>query len=697
MSNYSYIKVDFYGQFVSAAGASDTVHRFTYPVPMTKVDAPTNWWLDPITDPRNEIKSFNNADCCYKLLSNAYGTYYSLITPNRRDARGGMVVITVMVENGRRTDGRKILNLLDRLKTEMLDADVFNNELVEACLEQCGFEQGAGAQGQPARLPSPGLNPALALRFFTSPNELAGFFTFPLQEAYKPYIGGILFADIKYKPLQDGRMLPVVTAPLKRIFHITKPNNCHVTGTANADVVEGTPLRLTFKRDNYISKPVKVVVGQPDALVTYSGSEMIINEKDGIVYYFPVVVKVLQDGKAVSPQQIKVNGSIGPRPINFTADLTQQACVGELFENDLAANMNAKVVINVSGSTFDPVKREVELSQIAQPIVVNVVGRTQQVTFYHVAGGLRFSLNAEIKEGSPDALSLRNGRYRGHVATRNADGSYNLMISQPVDKINKTDEDDSQSFFARFGKWIAVALVTLMLLAGGAAFFLLKGCGKTGSASDSASDTTASSQVDTTAQRNAENNFTETSTPADKQEDIDADLDFLKKNDNWQLAKIKTATCQVYYNLFADGDINGIINSDYMKLDAGKRNGYFEQIADRLKELNKDDEKAAAARIMREMAAGGSFNIKTLLEKLRGRLGSLASSAETGTGNSSAPSNNRQAGGNANTNANAGSGHASNTGSSRGSSGNSTSTGRGGSHNSGNTPVNTGNGTTRDM
>lgn len=638
MGKFNYIKVDFFGQFVSAAGASDTIHRFTYPVPKSNVDEPSNWWLDPITDPRNEIRIFNNADICYKLLVNGYGTYYSLITQNRRDSRGGMVLITVMLEKGHRVDGKMMVRLLGMLKNEMLEADQWSNDIVERCLETCGFAPSEATAATPTKQASAGMNSARAIRLYVAPEEMENYFSFPEQDAYKPYPGGILFAMGQYKPLQA--VLPIVTAPLQRVFRIVKPKNCHVTGTANSLVKEGTPLRLTFKKDNFVSKPVKVVVGNKDALVSYSGSEMVITEKEGIVYYFPLLVKVSQDGQPVAPNLVKVSGSIGPRPIHFVADMGQQAVVGELFENDMEANMNAKIVINVSGNSFDPVKREVDLSQIGQPIVVNVMGRSQQVTFYHVAGGLRFSLNADIKEGTPEAQALRQGKFRGHNVTRNADGTYNIVMAEKqVPSGGQAGANSSQddSFFKRYGKIIAVA-VTILLLAALAAtgLFLWKACGETAGETGRDSIQSGMSATD----RGVDNPFeaeNRDNVPQDNPEDVKADLALLK-GDVWDRSKLLSNKCLAYYELFASGDIDGIINSDYPSQDP--HNGWFEQIAAKLKELGTEEEMNGARRIMSQMAEGGKFNIEELKKKLDNRLTPLADAANKGTGNSSANAGN---------------------------------------------------------
>ena len=635
MGNYNYIKVDFFGQFVSASGASDTIHKFTYPVPKSTVDEPSNWWLDPITDPRNEIRLFNNAESCYKLLSNGYGTYYSLITRNRRDARGGMVLITVMVEKGYRVDGKKMVKLLELLKTEMLEADQWSNDIVEQCLAESGFEPSQAAVPAPSRQPSAGMNPARAIRLYVAPEDMEGYFSFPEQDAYKAYPGGILFAQGQYKPLQA--VVPIITSQLQRMFRIIKPKNCHVTGTASSLVKEGTPLRLTFKKDNLLSKPVKVVVGQPDALVSYSGSDMIITEKEGIVYYFPLLVKVSQDGKVLPPAQVKVSGSIGPRPINFSADAAQQAQVGELFENDMAANMTAKIVLNVSGNSFDPTKMEVDLSQIGQPIIVNVVGRKQQVTIYHVAGGIRFSTTVDIKEGTPDAIALKQGNFRGHPVQRNADGTYNIIIAdkQPVKAapVATGGGQDEESFLKRYGKYIVMGVAGLLVAGLVAAGLLLWRSCDTATTSDSSDTTKVESAADGDKRGGApvfNGQDVVDSTPADTPEDLAADLDYLKKRNTWNKNDLKSQKYTNLFNIFECGQIEQIVTSDYLQQPDNTRNGYFGQIVEQLNKLD-GERKIRAKELITQEAQDGTIDLTKLLSDLK-KLQPLTDRVNAGTG-----------------------------------------------------------------
>ena len=92
MTNYNYLKIDFYGQF-----NADTIHKFTYPEPYNPMGGSSQVWLNPITDPRALRTHFPMAKYAYRIHRDSNGIYYSYITKYEKDTRQGYVVITVMI------------------------------------------------------------------------------------------------------------------------------------------------------------------------------------------------------------------------------------------------------------------------------------------------------------------------------------------------------------------------------------------------------------------------------------------------------------------------------------------------------------------------------------------------------------------------------------------------------------------------
>ena len=82
-----YIKVDLYGQF-----DDDTRHEFTYPSKLVNQYSFTEAtvWAKSISDPRALHGKICKAGAdCYVIWGNEYGNYFSYITRNSRDSRGG--------------------------------------------------------------------------------------------------------------------------------------------------------------------------------------------------------------------------------------------------------------------------------------------------------------------------------------------------------------------------------------------------------------------------------------------------------------------------------------------------------------------------------------------------------------------------------------------------------------------------------
>ena len=112
------IKVDLYGQF-----DDDTLHECTYPV---KLASQYNFteetvWAKSIVDPRGlHGKVCKPGTECYVMWANQYGNYFSYITRNPRDSRGGMAMVTFFVGRNKVCDGRDILSSLRKLSDRLI-------------------------------------------------------------------------------------------------------------------------------------------------------------------------------------------------------------------------------------------------------------------------------------------------------------------------------------------------------------------------------------------------------------------------------------------------------------------------------------------------------------------------------------------------------------------------------------------------
>ena len=182
MSNYNYLKIDFYGQF-----NADTIHKLTYPEPYNPMDSSSQLWLNPITDPRAIRTLFPMAKYGYRVHRDANGTYYSLLTRYERDARQGYVAITVMIGAKYESliNGKAIFNLLNMLKANVLDTDNITVQAVEQCLVASQMPT-INAATPPSITPVQNSSQQ-AFRAYGSNDELYDILQFPEQEEYDQY------------------------------------------------------------------------------------------------------------------------------------------------------------------------------------------------------------------------------------------------------------------------------------------------------------------------------------------------------------------------------------------------------------------------------------------------------------------------------------------------------------------------------
>ena len=124
-----YIKVDLYGQF-----DDDTRHEFTYPSKLLNQYSFTEAtvWAKSISDPRALHGKICKAGAdCYVIWGNEYGNYFSYITRNSRDSRGGMAMVTFFVERNHICDGKDIYEALNKLSHKLIVNGDYSNESVE--------------------------------------------------------------------------------------------------------------------------------------------------------------------------------------------------------------------------------------------------------------------------------------------------------------------------------------------------------------------------------------------------------------------------------------------------------------------------------------------------------------------------------------------------------------------------------------
>ncbi len=331
MSNYNYLKIDFYGQF-----NADTIHKLTYPEPYNPNQGSAMMWLNPIKDPRNMRTLFPLAQYGYKLHRDSNGTYYSLLTKYDQDAREGYVVITVMIghQYEGQISGKTILNLLSTLKTKMLDTNIFSPAAVEQCLMEC---QMPVLNASPMRIMQVSNIPSSALRTYATNEELADIFLFPNQPEYSRF-GDVFVINKAWCVNGVPAGVSLLSSPLLRSYHVVKPANVQCDATTQT----GKTLMITYTKPGFAPLNIPVTInGMNNQYLQYEESKITVLEPANLPFKQRVSVVVRVNGRPYSDS--KVNATIGNEPLHYnsqtgayTAEVSQAALAGA----DVRLNIN---------------------------------------------------------------------------------------------------------------------------------------------------------------------------------------------------------------------------------------------------------------------------------------------------------------------------------------------------------------------
>lgn len=331
MSNYNYLKIDFYGQF-----NADTIHKLTYPEPYNPNQGSAMMWLNPIKDPRNMRTLFPQAQYGYKLHRDSNGTYYSLLTKYDQDAREGYVVITVMIgqQFEGQISGKTILNLLSTLKTKMLDTNNFSSAAVEQCLMAC---QMPVLNASPMRIMQVSNIPSSALRTYATNEELNDIFLFPNQPEYSRF-GDVFVVNKAWCVNGVPAGVSLLSSPLLRSYHVVKPANVQCDATTQT----GKTLMITYTKPGFAPLNIPVTInGMNNQYLQYEGSKITVLEPANLPFKQRVSVVVRVNGRPYSDS--KVNATIGNEPLHYnsqtgaySAEVSQAALAGA----DVRLNIN---------------------------------------------------------------------------------------------------------------------------------------------------------------------------------------------------------------------------------------------------------------------------------------------------------------------------------------------------------------------
>ena len=337
MSNYNYLKIDFYGQF-----HADTIHKLTYPEPYNPNMGTAMMWLNPIKDPRNMRTLFPTAQYGYKLHRDNNGVYYSLLTKYKEDTREGYISITVMVgqQYEGQISGKAIFNLLNMLKTNVLDANNFTVEAVEQCLRDC---QLPAINAMPMRISPVSNIPSSALRTYTTNEELYDIFLFPRQPDYSRF-GDIFLINKAWCAAGVPAGVTLLTNPLIRTYKVVKPAGVQCDDSTQT----GKSLMITYTKPGFAPLTIPVSInGVGNQYVQYEGSRITVKVPADLPFKQRVNVVVRVNGKLYNDS--KVTASLGNETLQYNS---QQGAYSAEVSQAALADGDVRFTINVNDPTL---------------------------------------------------------------------------------------------------------------------------------------------------------------------------------------------------------------------------------------------------------------------------------------------------------------------------------------------------------
>ena len=460
------IKVDLYGQF-----DDDTRHECTYPVKLANQYSFTEEtvWAKSIVDPRGlHGKVCKPGTECYVMWANQYGNYFSYITRNPRDSRGGMAMITFFVNRNKVCDGRDILSSLRKLSNRLIVSGDYSYSGIEEDITDLRISRSTHVL--PQRVLAKDVvstEPRIGFKEYTDEKNLEEIFTFIEQKEYSSYDKIIV---VKREDVKDNIIVPKISSELIRYYTVENATNAF---SDPSYVYDTQSFKVTYKKENCDSQVVechppfvnnKIYTVDGNVITLKTAEE--VNVQFTKTFYFSI--RKTNDGRVYDEHKIDitVNGRIPDKRnrklIRFT-------------EAEIAAN--PVVSVSARGEHFNPYDVNIDLNQFVNnysTIQIDMEPKMARVRVQfnfpdELSSGPVFMQFDESTEAYHDLTMKR--RLCGYTAYPDHNGVYHVNIPfnpKPIkDEYNKSLPKWAKILIISGVVLALVALVALIIMFGG--------------------------------------------------------------------------------------------------------------------------------------------------------------------------------------------------------------------------------------
>ncbi len=618
MAKFKNLKVVVSGQFGNGAE-----YKYGYPIAPT-ADDPQNNWLkmdmvekDPL-DVGNYFKDI--AYPIYKMRVSIYGTYYALVAPCKYDTSGrnGYYSITLFIAKGTKYTGAQVRMTLNNLNEILYEANNFSQEAssqVEQCFEENGW---VSSLQEPLMMPVKSV-PADkdAYREYSSESE----FDTIIQHSMQPEYTGCRWIYLVKSDITPDAQLSKLTTRIRIKYDVVVPED---DIKANKTVtVDGDIMNIVYSRQYFDEYSVSVKIGSPESMkyLAYKDSTITVKSATEAGVVFVKSIKVIlfdADGKAVR---------VVP---DITVDnVLSHGSVVKIKSTDLGKKLHIKI----SAGLYEDAEDDIEADRLvkAPQMRVTLKPRIGGVKLNINIGGKEFSCVETLSPSDPISQSLQRGSFNGYKATRRQNSDeYDIDVtsgrSATVGSKRHKPSTESES---QYNPLLARIVMIVVALAIGVAVGVLIERGITSSdfLFDNASQETALIEDDVFAEVADSEDVSATQKNEDSAENVQslpvqvepeaqqpdaaneqpvsstvvggvaaitsydalsdeekADLAYLKKENKWEPAKVKSKRFKEMFVQLENGNIDCLIPL-FGSLDIAHVNGYVKIIITNIPKL----------------------------------------------------------------------------------------------------------------
>lgn len=450
------VKVDLYGQF-----DDDTRHECTYPVKLASQYSFTDEtvWAKSIVDPRGlHGKVCKPGTDCYAMWANQYGNYFSYITRNPRDSRGGMAMVTFFVNRNKVCDGRDILSSLRKLSNRLIATGDYSYSGIEEDITDLRISRSTHVIPQRVvAKEAVSTEPRIGFKEYTDKKNLEEIFTFIEQKEYSSYDKIIV---VKREDVKDNILVHRLSSELIRYYTVRNAYNAFCEPSY---VYDTQSFKVTYKKENCDSQFVEChppfvnnkIYSVDGNVITLKTAEE-VNVQFTKTFYFSI--RKTNDGRMYDEHKIDitVNGRIPDKEDKRNRKFIR------FTEAEIA--VNPIVMVSARGEHFMPYDASVDLNQFVNnysTIQINIEPKMAKVRVQfnfpdELSSGPVFMQFDESTEAYHD-LTMKK-RLCGYAAYPDLNGVYHVNI--PFNPKPVRDENDRS-----LPKWARILIISGVVLA----------------------------------------------------------------------------------------------------------------------------------------------------------------------------------------------------------------------------------------